>query len=170
MAARNRSLRARNKTTTIGTTAVIALGGALGGLGCSRSTAPVPTASSTIVDTSTSAEPTAKEPTNPTDEAAIIANALAPYGVTLPNIARRTLYTWTKREQVEVFAKDPTLLTRAESPEHGTSYFEQVLDLRAQKDDALAKLLRTVVHDKGTLGRPRLRRASASGTNPTEMH
>jgi hypothetical protein len=141
MAARNRSLRARNKTTTIGTSALIALGG----IGCGRTTTPAPTASSAsvIVDSSASAEPSSKKPDSSKEESNAVVNEFARYAVTLPNIARRTLYSWTKIAQIDELEKNPTLLTRSDSPEHGTSYFEQVLEQRAQKMDPLAKLLRT---------------------------
>ncbi len=141
MAARYRSHRTRNTTTTLGTSALIALGG----LGCHRSTNPTPTASSatTVVETLASAQSVTKPPPAPIEDATVIINEFARYTVTLPNIARTTLYTWTKTEQIEALAKDPTLLTRSESAEHGTSYFEQVLEKRAQTKDDLAKLLRS---------------------------
>lgn len=116
---------------------------ALGGLGCGQSPTPTPgpSSGSSIVDTFASAS--AREPAAPKEAPAIVAQRFDPYVVTLPHIARRTLYTWTKREQIEELKKDPTLLTRAESPEHGTSYFEQMLEERAQQKSALAKLLRS---------------------------
>ncbi len=141
MAARRRSFGVQNKTTTIGTSALIALGG----INCGRSTPPNPTISSgtTIVDTSASATALPPSPAPPTDDGLQVIEQFIPYVVTLPNIARRTLYTWTTTEQVTALEKDPTLLTRSDSPEFGTSYFEQVLEQRAQKKDPLAKLLRT---------------------------
>ncbi len=141
MAARNRSLLARNKTTTLGTSALIALGG----LGCSQSTTSTPTTSSatSIVDAFASAQSAPKKPPIPKEDATVVTNEFARYAVALPNIAQRTLYTWTKLDQIQALEKNPTLLTKSESVEHGISFFEQILEQRAQKKDPLAKLLRT---------------------------
>lgn len=141
MAVRNRSLRTRNTTTTLGTSALIALGG----LGCGQSTTPTPTASSapSIVDAFASSQPGTKAPPIPKEDATVVATEFARHAVALPNIAQCTLYTWTKLEQIEALQKDPTLLTKSESPENGTSFFEQILEQRAQMKDPLAKLLRT---------------------------
>jgi hypothetical protein len=57
--------------------------------------------------------------------------------------ARKTLYTWTTREQVEALARDRVLLTRTESPVHGPSRFDQVLAERAEGGNAIAQKLRT---------------------------
>jgi hypothetical protein len=57
--------------------------------------------------------------------------------------ARRTLYTWTTRDQIEALARDRVLLTRTESPVHGPAYYDQVLAARASAGDALAQKLRT---------------------------
>ncbi|MBK9264439.1 MAG: hypothetical protein IPM54_32145 [Polyangiaceae bacterium] len=144
MSSRRRSLRVRTTTTTIGTSALIALGS----VGCNRSSAPAPFASTDVSITQpavspgqTSASPAASAAPDP-DEASV-AKALEPYVVTLPNIARRTLYTWTTRAQIEALEKDRVLLTRSESPEHGASFYDQVLDQRAKTNDPLAKVLRT---------------------------
>lgn len=141
MGSRSRFVRARQKTTTIGTTALLALGG----IGCGRSTTSTPTASSAtaIVDTFASSQAPVREPPMPKENGAEVVKEFAPYTVGLPNIARLTLYTWTKPDQIEALTKDPTLLTRGESPEFGTSFFEQVLEQRAKTKDPLAKLLRT---------------------------
>lgn len=146
MGSGSRFVRARQKTTTIGTTALLALGG----VGCGRSTTSTPTASSAtaIVDAFTSSQAPAREPPMAKENAAEVTKQLGPYTVALPNIARLTLYTWTKPDQIEALAKDPTLLTRGESPEFGTSFFEQVLEQRAQTKDSLAQLLRTAAFAK----------------------
>jgi hypothetical protein len=57
--------------------------------------------------------------------------------------ARRTLFTWTTREQVEALARDRVLLTRSESPVHGPAFYDQVVAARAASGDALASKLRT---------------------------
>jgi hypothetical protein len=57
--------------------------------------------------------------------------------------ARKTLYTWTTREQVEALARDRVLLTRTESPVHGPSRFDQLLAERAQAGHVIAQKLRT---------------------------
>lgn len=153
MTSRRRSFGVQNKTTTLGTSALIALGG----MSCSSSTPPTPaTSTGTTAGETTSAPlsgsaiangfastPTPNSETIPKEDATVVAQRFAGYAVTLPKIARRTLYTWTKTDQVEALAKDPTLLTRAESPEFGTSFFEQILDQRAKKNEKLAQLLRS---------------------------
>jgi hypothetical protein len=57
--------------------------------------------------------------------------------------ARKTLYTWTTREQVEALARDRVLLTRTESPVHGPSRYDQVLAQRADSGNTIAQKLRT---------------------------
>jgi hypothetical protein len=59
--------------------------------------------------------------------------------------ARRVLYTWTTREQIEELARDRVLLTRTESPVHGPAFYDQVVAARAAAGDALAQKLRTPV-------------------------
>jgi hypothetical protein len=116
---------------------------ALGDLACSQAPptaaadasppvviAPAPSESAPRVD---EADSDAREPLE----------RLSPYVVLPGKIARRTLYTWTTRAQVEALAKDRVLLTRSESPEHGASYFDQVLARRAGEKDPLVMLLRT---------------------------
>lgn len=74
---------------------------------------------------------------------AIAAEKLRPYVVAHARAARRTLYTWTTRAQVEELARDRVLLTRTESPVHGPAYSDQVIAARAAAGDRLAALLRT---------------------------
>jgi hypothetical protein len=56
--------------------------------------------------------------------------------------ARGTLYTWTTRAQIEALARDRVLLTRTESPQHGPSFFDQVLAKHAAAGDPLSRALR----------------------------
>lgn len=141
MARPRRILGVQNRTTVIGTSALLALGG----IACNRSTPPAPTATSgqTIAGTLASSVEPLKAPPLPKEDASVVARAFAPYVVTLPKIARRTLYTWTKADQIAALETNPTLLTRSDSPEFGTSYFEQILDERAKNNNKLVKLLRS---------------------------
>ncbi|APR84986.1 Hypothetical protein A7982_10335 [Minicystis rosea] len=96
-----------------------------------------------------SAAPTGSEAAPPASAApdaeavvAILAK-LRPYVVTNERFARRTLYTWTTRDQIEDLEKHGVLLTRTESPVHGPAYSDQVISARAAAGDRLAKLLTT---------------------------
>lgn len=146
MALPRRILGAQNKTKAIGASAILALGG----MSCNRSTPPAPSSTSgaAIANAFASASEPPKKPPVIKAEASEVVKAFVPYAVTLPNIARRTLYTWTKTDQIEALDKDPTLLTRSDSPEYGTSFFEQVLDTRAKKNDPMARLLRSAAFAK----------------------
>jgi hypothetical protein len=62
--------------------------------------------------------------------------------------ARRTLYTWTTREQVDELRKTKQLLVRDESPLHGATYYEQVVHALATRGDAIARLLDTTAFAK----------------------
>lgn len=58
------------------------------------------------------------------------------------HFARRTLFTWTTRAQIDELRRDRVLLTRAESAIHGASFFDQTMQARAASGDTLAALLR----------------------------
>ena len=119
---------------------------ALSELACSRAPAPAPPASSSPSQTVTVAPaPSTSAPawTGPDQGEDEVMRKLAPYAVTDGSLARRVLYTWTTREQVAELEKDHVLLTRAESPQHGGSYFDQMLHVRALAKDPLAEMLRT---------------------------
>jgi hypothetical protein len=51
--------------------------------------------------------------------------ALAPYSTDSGNFAKRVLYTWTTKEQVEELRATRLLLSRSESPEFGLSGFDK---------------------------------------------
>ena len=128
-----------NHAGTLGKGALLSI--ALGELACGRPSGPeVAQNAPTVVTSSAPAPATSEAP--PADTTALAAR-LARYAVVGRTRARKTLYTWTTRAQVEALAKDPLLLTRAESPDFGASYFDQVLHTRANAKDPLAKLLRT---------------------------
>jgi hypothetical protein len=116
----------------------------VGELACGHG-APVPPEAQQATATApaaTSAPPpvasVAAAPEEPDGGAALRAYVVAP-----PKLARRTLYTWTTEAQIKELARDPTLLTRTESAKHGASYFDQIVDDRAKRGDALAAVLRT---------------------------
>lgn len=88
------------------------------------------------------------------DDAAIVLEKLRPYAVLADKPARRTLYTWTTKAQIDELRRNPTLLTRSESVEFGSSYFDQVLDARAKRGEVLAKLLRTQAFAKARYAWP----------------
>jgi hypothetical protein len=77
----------------------------------------------------------------PTSLAVEARELLAPYVVIHPKPARRTLYTWTTRDQIDELARDRVLLTRTESPDRGASYYEQRLAMRQAEGDRLAVAL-----------------------------
>jgi hypothetical protein len=63
------------------------------------------------------------------------------YAVTNGAPARGTLYTWTTSEQAAELIRTKVLLSRAESPLHGASYYDQILESRARtKKNKLATL------------------------------
>jgi len=64
-------------------------------------------------------------------------------GVVSAHAARRRLFTWTTREQIDQLRRDRVLLTRTVSPVHGPAFYDQVLSARAGAGDALAQRLRT---------------------------
>ena len=51
--------------------------------------------------------------------------AMAPYAVDKQKFAKKTLYTWTTKEQLDELRSKPVLLTRSESPQFGASGFDQ---------------------------------------------
>ncbi|MDI3289296.1 hypothetical protein [Polyangium sp. 15x6] len=107
---------------------------------------PAPAAPASSAPTHAAAPaPSASAPvwTSPNQGEEEILQKFAPYAVTDGSIARRVLYTWTTREQIAALEKDRVLLTRTESPEHGASYFDQMLHARAVAKDPLAEVLRT---------------------------
>ncbi|MDI1429566.1 hypothetical protein [Polyangium sorediatum] len=122
---------------------------ALSELACSPAPAPTPPASSTPTETVAPASPTAAPAPSVAASTGLnqgeeeILQKFMPYAVTDGSIARRVLFTWTTREQIAALEKAPVLLTRAESPEHGASYFDQLLHARALAKDPLAQMLRT---------------------------
>jgi hypothetical protein len=74
--------------------------------------------------------------------------------VTNDKVARRTLYTWTTREQAFELERDRILLTRDESPVHGASLYDQILARLADGGNALAKQLRTEAFAKARFAWP----------------
>jgi hypothetical protein len=82
-----------------------------------------------------------------------VASATAPESAVLAGLrrdavlstapARRTLFTWTTRDQITALTRSRVLLTRTESPVHGPAFYDQVLAARAAAGDALARKLRT---------------------------
>jgi hypothetical protein len=68
--------------------------------------------------------------------------------VTHDRFARRTLYTWTTKDQIEELRTTRQLLSRDESPAHGASYLDQVLYTLAQRGDPTAALLYTTAFAK----------------------
>ncbi len=139
---RKRPWRRGGAAATLEKGALLSL--ALGDLACGQPPAPASAeaAPQVVIAPAPSVEP-APEGGEADRDARESLERLAPYVVLPGRIARRTLYTWATRAQVEGLAKDRVLLTRAESLEHGSSYFEQVLDRRARGKDPLAMLLRT---------------------------
>lgn len=117
---------------------------ALGDLACTQPPPPVAVdaAPPVVIAPAPSAEP-APQSSEADRDARESLERLSPYVVLPGKMARRTLYTWTTRAQVEELVKNRVLLTRSESPEHGASYFDQVLARRAGEKDPLAMLLRT---------------------------
>ncbi|MFT3775055.1 MAG: hypothetical protein QM820_57640 [Minicystis sp.] len=123
---------------------------ALGDLACARpGTQEAPAA--TVVLSASSSSAAAPVATAVPGNAA---EKLRPYIVTNKRFARRTLFTWTTREQVEALAKDRVLLTRSESPTHGLAYVDQVIIQRAAAGDRLAALLRTSAFTRARFGWP----------------
>jgi len=59
----------------------------------------------------------------------------------VPIVGRRVLLSWTTREQAEEIAAGGPLLSRVESPLHGPSGFDWMLDANVAKGQKLAKLL-----------------------------
>jgi hypothetical protein len=82
-----------------------------------------------------------------------VAKALWRDPVTAERYARRVLYTWTTAEQIAELRRDRRVLVREESPQHGASYFEQVVHVLADRDSA-AKLLDTVTFAKSRYAWP----------------
>jgi hypothetical protein len=70
--------------------------------------------------------------------------------VALPHdrYVRRTLYTWTTRDQIDELARTKQLLSREESPALGGTYSEQVVHALAQAGDPIAKLVDTTTYAK----------------------
>ncbi len=129
---------------------------ALGELACSPAAPPPPPDQPPpVVSISTpAASASAADAQPPADDTPEAIEKLLPYVVLHDRPARRTLYTWTTRAQIEELAKDRVLLTRTESAEHGASYFDQVLDERARGKDALARLLRTAAFARARFAWP----------------
>lgn len=75
------------------------------------------------------------------DAAAAATRALVGDAVFHDRFVRRTLYTWTTPEQLSELRTGTPLLSREESPVHGASYSDQVLEALAQRGDATAKML-----------------------------
>src|SRR5258706_16215584 len=69
--------------------------------------------------------------------------ALASDAVFHDRYVRRTLYSWTTPEQIAELRAGKQLLSREESPVHGASYIDQVLEVLANRGDPTAKLLFT---------------------------
>jgi hypothetical protein len=117
---------------------------ALGELACSPAAPPPPADQPAPAVTIPAAPSAASSAAGPAaDDAQEAIDRLLPYVVLQDKPARRTLYTWTTRAQIEEIARDRVLLTRTESAEHGASYFDQVLEKRAAAKDPLAQKLRT---------------------------
>ncbi len=91
----------------------------------------------------TSEAPSATVPPSPPPLPGLdVLAALRAAGVVSTQVGRRTLYTWTTRDQIEALARDRVLLTRTESPVHGPAYYDQVVAGRAAAGDTLALALR----------------------------
>ncbi|MDC3957479.1 hypothetical protein KEG38_26715 [Polyangium jinanense] len=116
---------------------------ALSELACSPAPAPAPVSSVPTHAAAPAATASAPVWTSPNQGEEELLQKFAPYAVTDGSLARRVLYTWTTREQIAALEKDRVLLTRTESPEHGASYFDQMLHARAVAKDPLAEVLRT---------------------------
>jgi hypothetical protein len=112
---------------------------ALGEIACARPTpqGEAPAAQVTVTIPATAA------PLPGPSEAPTLVDRLRPWAVVHAKVARRTLFTWTTREQIDELGRDPTLLTRTESAEHGATHFTQVVAQRAATGDLLAALLAT---------------------------
>ena len=76
------------------------------------------------------------------------ADALRADALTHDRFARRTLYTWTTRDQLKEIRRGKRLLLREISPTRGASYVDQVLYGLAQGGDPLAKILWTTTYAK----------------------
>lgn len=123
-------------------TAVLPAGVAASIAACSPGPVPAPPSPGpppvVIPSASPSAEPAPAPEPEPLDAIA----ALRPYAVTHARAARRVLYTWTTREQLEELARDRILLTRESSPTRGDSIYDQAVGDRAEAGDRLARILR----------------------------
>ena len=69
--------------------------------------------------------------------------SLRPFAVLHETAPTRELYSWTTVDQVRALEKDPTLLSRTESPAYGSSFFDAVMGGRAEEGDRIAKLIHT---------------------------
>lgn len=67
---------------------------------------------------------------------------LDPYAVT-SNIARRTLYTWTTKEQVAELSREKVLLSRTQSASHGPAAFTRAVERIVYRNSQVAGLLRS---------------------------
>ena len=122
----------------------VALSLALGGAACSHASAPDAGAPITMAPapaavTSPPAPAVSPDPGDPP----ATAERLRPHVVASPRAARRVLFTWTTRAQIDELARDRVLLTRTESPTPGPSHFDKVVAARAAAHHPLAVLLRT---------------------------
>ncbi|MDI1447310.1 hypothetical protein [Polyangium sp. 6x1] len=123
---------------------------ALSELACGPAPSPAPSPAPPRPASSAPAHAAAPTPstsvsawTGPNQGEEEIVQKFVPYAVTDGSLARRVLYTWTTREQIAELEKNLVLLTRTESPEHGASYFDQMLHARALAKEPLAQMLRT---------------------------
>ena len=141
-----------------------AIAALLGGAACSGGQAPQLASSSPAPTAPVSASAPVlvgapDEPAAPSASAAA-GPAVNPLGVLAPcfvmheSAATRELFTWTTDDQVEALKKNPTLLTRSESPDHGVSFFDAAMDGRAQAGDKVAKLVRTLAFAKARFAWP----------------
>jgi hypothetical protein len=68
--------------------------------------------------------------------------AIAPYAVDKQQFAKQVLYTWTTKEQIEELRARPILLTRSESPQFGSSGFDQRVAAERGANDEMTELLK----------------------------
>src|SRR5262245_15444443 len=97
---------------------------------------------STQKDTAAAVEPA------PADVVADAVRALARVALPHDRFVRRTLYTWTSRDQIDDLRRTEQLLVREESPTLGGTYSDQVIHALAQAGDPIAKLVDTTTYAK----------------------
>ncbi|MBK8254369.1 MAG: hypothetical protein IPK82_17085 [Polyangiaceae bacterium] len=118
---------------------------ALGKLACSPAaptpaeTPPPPVPSAVPTAPVASATVAVPEPPPPVADPSPL---LKPYAQLNANYARRVVYTWTTKAQIDELRVNKTLLSRSESPKYGRSFFDVKLDFRWVGGDKFAGLLR----------------------------